>query len=218
MGPGRRVVDRGLDARWEQWQQKPLKQLNSLREVSSATYSFQAMSGANVNEHSLKLRTAVYCWTRQWTVQKRMNRSRWCLKGADACNLVWIQIPRGKRHGDAACSPVTLYTCCAVWWCTGEADVRVYTGADEAAQRGWDLHDPLSGPPARGTIYLRHQQHARQDWTARQRHRSRYHCARRVTVLYTHTHARYTHTHTHTHTRLMALFPGLPGWAGTEKR
>ena len=25
------------------------------------------------------------------------------------------------------------------------------------------------------------------------------------------------HTHTHTHTRLMALFPGLPGWAGTRK-
>jgi len=29
-------------------------------------------------------------------------------------------------------------------------------------------------------------------------------------------HAR-THTHTHTHTRLMALFPGLPRWAGTRK-
>ena len=28
------------------------------------------------------------------------------------------------------------------------------------------------------------------------------------------THAR---THTHTHTRLMALCPGLPGWAGTRK-
>jgi len=26
-----------------------------------------------------------------------------------------------------------------------------------------------------------------------------------------------THTHTHTHTRLMALFPGLPGWATTRK-
>jgi len=26
-----------------------------------------------------------------------------------------------------------------------------------------------------------------------------------------------THTHTHTHTRLTALFPGLPGWAGTRK-
>ena len=26
-----------------------------------------------------------------------------------------------------------------------------------------------------------------------------------------------THTHTHIHTRLMALFPGLPGWAGTRK-
>ena len=25
------------------------------------------------------------------------------------------------------------------------------------------------------------------------------------------------HTHTHTHTRLTALFPGLPGWAGTRK-
>ena len=25
------------------------------------------------------------------------------------------------------------------------------------------------------------------------------------------------HTHTHTHTRLMALCPGLPGWAGTRK-
>ena len=25
------------------------------------------------------------------------------------------------------------------------------------------------------------------------------------------------HTHTRTHTRLMALFPGLPGWAGTRK-
>jgi len=24
-------------------------------------------------------------------------------------------------------------------------------------------------------------------------------------------------THTHTHTRLTALFPGLPGWAGTRK-
>jgi len=37
-----------------------------------------------------------------------------------------------------------------------------------------------------------------------------------------HMHARYvriahTHTHTHTHTRLMALCPGLPGWAGTSK-
>ena len=31
---------------------------------------------------------------------------------------------------------------------------------------------------------------------------------------------RYTlhnHTHTHTHSRLTALFPGLPGWAGTRK-
>ena len=28
---------------------------------------------------------------------------------------------------------------------------------------------------------------------------------------------RLTHTHTHTHTRLTALFPGLPGWAGTRK-
>jgi len=27
----------------------------------------------------------------------------------------------------------------------------------------------------------------------------------------------HTHTHTHTHTRLTALFPGLPGWAGTRK-
>jgi len=26
-----------------------------------------------------------------------------------------------------------------------------------------------------------------------------------------------THTHTRTHTRLTALFPGLPGWAGTRK-
>ena len=25
------------------------------------------------------------------------------------------------------------------------------------------------------------------------------------------------HSHTHTHTRLTALFPGLPGWAGTRK-
>jgi len=25
------------------------------------------------------------------------------------------------------------------------------------------------------------------------------------------------HTHTRTHTRLTALFPGLPGWAGTRK-
>jgi len=25
------------------------------------------------------------------------------------------------------------------------------------------------------------------------------------------------YTHTHTHTRLTALFPGLPGWAGTRK-
>ena len=31
-----------------------------------------------------------------------------------------------------------------------------------------------------------------------------------------HTHAR-THTHTHTHTCLTALYPGLPGWAGTRK-
>ena len=31
---------------------------------------------------------------------------------------------------------------------------------------------------------------------------------------HTHTH---THTLTHTHTRLTALFPGLPGWAGTRK-
>ena len=30
----------------------------------------------------------------------------------------------------------------------------------------------------------------------------------------THTHA---HTHTHTHARLMALYPGLPRWAGTRK-
>ena len=27
----------------------------------------------------------------------------------------------------------------------------------------------------------------------------------------------YSATHTHTHTRLMALFPGLPKWAGTRK-
>ena len=27
----------------------------------------------------------------------------------------------------------------------------------------------------------------------------------------------YRHTHTHTHTRLMALCPGLPGWASTRK-
>ena len=27
----------------------------------------------------------------------------------------------------------------------------------------------------------------------------------------------HTYTHTHTHTRLTALFPGLPGWAGTRK-
>ena len=27
----------------------------------------------------------------------------------------------------------------------------------------------------------------------------------------------HTITHTHTHTRLTALFPGLPGWAGTRK-
>jgi len=33
---------------------------------------------------------------------------------------------------------------------------------------------------------------------------------------HTHTHAR-THARTHTHTRLTALFPGLPGWAGTRK-
>ena len=26
-----------------------------------------------------------------------------------------------------------------------------------------------------------------------------------------------THTHSHTHTSLTALFPGLPGWAGTRK-
>ena len=30
----------------------------------------------------------------------------------------------------------------------------------------------------------------------------------------TRTHAR---THTHTHTRLTAIFPGIPGWAGTRK-
>ena len=30
--------------------------------------------------------------------------------------------------------------------------------------------------------------------------------------------SRRIHTiHTHTHTRLTALFPGLPGWAGTKK-
>ena len=29
--------------------------------------------------------------------------------------------------------------------------------------------------------------------------------------------SRCVHTHTHTHTRLVALFPGLPGWAGTRK-
>ena len=29
--------------------------------------------------------------------------------------------------------------------------------------------------------------------------------------------ALHTHTHTHTHTHLTALFPGLPGWAGTRK-
>ena len=29
--------------------------------------------------------------------------------------------------------------------------------------------------------------------------------------------AEHTRTHTHTHTRLTALFPGLPGWAGTRK-
>ena len=35
---------------------------------------------------------------------------------------------------------------------------------------------------------------------------------------HTRTHARtHTHTHTHTNTRLTALFPGLPGWAGTRK-
>ena len=28
---------------------------------------------------------------------------------------------------------------------------------------------------------------------------------------------RLLHTPTHTHTRLMALFPGLPGWTGTRK-
>ena len=27
----------------------------------------------------------------------------------------------------------------------------------------------------------------------------------------------FTYLHTHTHTRLTALFPGLPGWAGTKK-
>ena len=42
------------------------------------------------------------------------------------------------------------------------------------------------------------------------------------TVNNTHTHTcthAYTHTHTqtHTHTRLMAIFPGLPGWASTRK-
>ena len=31
-------------------------------------------------------------------------------------------------------------------------------------------------------------------------------------------HARFIHlSHTHTHTRLMALFPGLPGWTSTRK-
>jgi len=33
---------------------------------------------------------------------------------------------------------------------------------------------------------------------------------------HTHTHT-HTHTRTRTHTRLMALCPGLPGWAGTRK-
>ena len=33
---------------------------------------------------------------------------------------------------------------------------------------------------------------------------------------HTHTHA-HARTHAHTHTRLMALFRGLPGWAGTRK-
>ena len=30
-------------------------------------------------------------------------------------------------------------------------------------------------------------------------------------------HCNISHKHTHTHTRLTALFPGLPGWAGTRK-
>ena len=35
---------------------------------------------------------------------------------------------------------------------------------------------------------------------------------------HTRTHARmHARTHTHTHTHLTALFPGLPGWAGTRK-
>ena len=37
-----------------------------------------------------------------------------------------------------------------------------------------------------------------------------------ITHTHTHTHTN-MHTHTHTHTHLMALFPGLPGWAGTRK-
>jgi len=38
-----------------------------------------------------------------------------------------------------------------------------------------------------------------------------------TTVLYFRiVHSLTTHTHAHTHLRLMALFPGLPGWAGTR--
>ena len=32
-----------------------------------------------------------------------------------------------------------------------------------------------------------------------------------------HRNGTHTHTHSHTHTRLTALFPGLPGWAGTRE-
>jgi len=42
----------------------------------------------------------------------------------------------------------------------------------------------------------------------------------RLRQLHTHTHTRartHAHTHTHTHRRLTALFPALPGWAGTRK-
>ena len=45
---------------------------------------------------------------------------------------------------------------------------------------------------------------------------SRYIIWQRKTSSYVHTYI-HTHTHTHTHTHLTALFPGLPGWAGTRK-
>ena len=48
------------------------------------------------------------------------------------------------------------------------------------------------------------------------------HCLSHVAMLSYHSHLVQIHLksddwHTHTHTRLVALFPGLPGWASTRK-